>query len=56
METKTIKEIIIYDLSQLPKGKSVKDIKKDYDEYGLILWDSTLSSHKSGPYVTTIHI
>ncbi len=55
MENK-IKQVIVYDLAQLPLNKTMEQVIDEFNEKGLITWDSSNTVNKSGPYVCTIHI
>ena len=46
------KNILIYDVSALPRGKRMIDIKKEYEENGIVMWASAASDNMASKHIT----
>jgi hypothetical protein len=42
------KNILIYDIASLPKGKRMLDIKKEFEENNIVMWCSHSFGNMSG--------
>lgn len=42
------KNILIYDIGVLPIGKTIKDIKKEFEEHNIVMWASSAHQNKAG--------
>lgn len=43
-----IKKILIYDTGTLPKGKTVKEMLKEYKEQNVVIWCSSAAHNFAG--------
>ena len=50
-----MKHCIVYDLSSLPAGMSLKDIKKEFNETGFLIWASGADKNESHKHLTADH-
>lgn len=41
------KNILIYDVSALPRGKRMKDIEEEFNRYGVVMWASKATDNMS---------